>query len=62
MLLADQVVAPLVGGTAGGAGAGDGGGLSGALASALCQAPIAEASFATMLERWRSLSVVFCSV
>ncbi len=58
MLLADQVVAPLVGGAAGGGG----GGAIGALASALCQAAIADLSLATMLERWSSLSVVCASV
>jgi len=62
MLLADQVVAPLVGGAAGGGGAGGGGGAIGALASALCQAAIADLSLATMLERWSSLSVVCASV
>jgi hypothetical protein len=56
MLLADHVVAPLVGGAAGGggaagAGADSVGAATGALESAFCQAPMAEESLATMLER-----------
>jgi hypothetical protein len=63
MLPADQLVAPLSGGTTGGCGGagGAGGGVTGAF-SALVHSPIAEVSFATMLETCRSLSVVCCSV
>ena len=66
MVFADQGAALLSGGTTGGVigatGGSGGAGATGALPSTVVHSLIAEASFATMLKRCRSLSVVCCSV